>query len=283
MPELPEVETIRRILINGSEGIPSILGQVVNGASLYWQKTLATNNLQAIRQNLAGQEVLSLSRRGKYLLIEFKETQLVIHLRMSGDLRISDNLGAPRETDPILPHDRFYLHFGSGFGLAFNDTRKFGRVWWVADPNDLLIKLGMDPFDSELTEDLFFDMLQGKNRQIKSLLLDQSFLAGIGNIYSDEALFGSKINPTRSSRSLTHFEAGLLLEKIRESLQLGINHNGASIDWVYRGGDFQNYFQVYQRKGQPCPVCGTLIVRTTVSQRGTHYCPNCQPKEKKDT
>ena len=283
MPELPEVETIRRILINGSESTPSILGQVVTGASLFWPKTLATANLQDLQANLAGKPILNLTRRGKFLLIEFKENHLVMHLRMSGDLRMAENLGTPRETAPILPHDRFYLHFRSRFGLAFNDSRKFGRVWFVADPRDLLMKLGPDPFDTELTEDLFYTMLLSKNRQIKSLLLDQTFLAGIGNIYSDEALFGSKIHPTRSSRSLTYSEAALLLAKIKASLQLGIDHNGASIDWVYRGGNFQNYFQVYQRKGQPCPVCGTLIVRTTVSQRGTHYCPNCQPKEKKDT
>ena len=282
MPELPEVETIRRILINGSEFSPSILGQTVTGASLFWPKTLATANLQALRQSLAGQTVLSLTRRGKFLLINFKENHLVVHLRMSGDLRMAENLGTPRDTEPILPHDRFYLHFESGIGLAFNDTRKFGRVWYVTDPIDLLKKLGQDPFDAELTVDRFYSLLQQKNRQIKSLLLDQSFLAGIGNIYSDEALFGSKIHPKRSSRSLSQPEAALLLEKIRESLQLGIDHNGASIDWVYRGGDFQNYFQVYQRKGQPCPVCGTTIERTTVSQRGTHFCPNCQHIEKKD-
>ncbi len=282
MPELPEVETIRRILVNGNEVTSSILGQVVTGASLFWPKTLATANLENLRESLDGQLILDLTRRGKFLLIDFKNFHLVIHLRMSGDLRMAKNLGAPRETEPILPHDRFYLHFRSGFGLAFNDTRKFGRVWFVADPTDILQKLGPDPFSPELTEPIFYHLLQNKNRQIKSLLLDQSFLAGIGNIYSDEALFSSKINPKRSSRSINPSEAGLLLEKIRESLNLGITHNGASIDWVYRGGDFQNYFQVYQRKGQPCPVCGTPIIRTTVSQRGTHYCPNCQPMEKKD-
>ena len=282
MPELPEVETIRRILVNGDEATPSILGQVVKGASLFWPKTLATANLQDLREKLADQVILNLNRRGKFLLIGLKEDYLVIHLRMSGDLRMATHLGAPRETEPILPHDRFYVHFESGYGLAFNDTRKFGRVWLLADPNELLQKLGPDPFSPELTDPAFYDLLQNKNRQIKSLLLDQSFLAGIGNIYSDEALFSSKINPKRSSQSLTRGEAALLLEKIKESLQLGIDHNGASIDWVYRGGEFQNYFQVYQRKGQPCPVCGTLIVRTTVSQRGTHYCPHCQSIGKKD-
>jgi formamidopyrimidine-DNA glycosylase len=283
MPELPEVETIRRILVNGSEGIPSLLGQVVTGASLFWPKTLATANLLNLRERLTGQSILNITRRGKFLLIAFKEFHLVVHLRMSGDLRMAENLGTPRESSPVLPHDRFYLHFQSGFGLAFNDTRKFGRVWFVKDPSELLQRLGLDPFAPDLDEDRFYGMLLARNRQIKSLLLDQSFLAGIGNIYSDEALFASKIHPTRSSQSLTRTEAAALLEKIRESLNLGIAHNGASIDWVYRGGEFQNYFKVYQRKGQPCPVCGTLIERTTVSQRGTHYCPHCQPKGKKDS
>ncbi|MEA4813003.1 MAG: DNA-formamidopyrimidine glycosylase [Anaerolineaceae bacterium] len=277
MPELPEVETIRRILVNGMEGIPSILGQQVSGASLFWPKTLETQNLTELCARLGGRQLISAARRGKFLIFDFGEASLLIHLRMSGDLRMAQGLGAPRRQLPVLTHDRFYLHFQSGWGLAFNDTRKFGRVWFVDNPESILEKLGMDPFSPELDGSQFYKMLQSKDRQIKTLLLDQTFLAGIGNIYSDEALFGSHIHPRRSSRSLSKAEAQLLLTKIREVLELGIAHNGSSIDWVYRGGGFQNYFQVYQRKGQPCPCCGAVIQRASMGQRSTHYCPNCQP------
>ncbi len=119
-------------------------------------------------------------------------------------------------------------------------------------------------------------MLHARQRQLKPLLLDQAFLAGLGNIYTDEALFRARIHPLRLSTSVAPDEAAALLEAIRQVLHEGIERQGSSIDWVYRGGDFQNYFQVYQRTGQPCPRCGTLITRMVIGQRSTHFCPNCQ-------
>ena len=154
--------------------------------------------------------------------------------------------------------------------------RKFGRVWLLRDTSDLFAKLGPEPFDQQLTAEVFADMLKNHARQLKPLLLDQSFLAGIGNIYADEALFRARLHPSRLSNSLTSSEAGDLLEAIRFVLTKGIDQKGASIDWVYRGGDFQNYFQVYQQTGNPCPRCGHPIEKTKVGQRGTHICPVCQ-------
>ena len=121
-------------------------------------------------------------------------------------------------------------------------------------------------------------MLTSRCRQLKPLLMDQRFLAGLGNIYTDEALFRVKIHPLSRSDSLTESKSVMLLKAIREVLEDGIHRNGASIDWVYRGGDFQNHFNVYGRKGDPCPKCGTPIERLLVGQRGTHICPNCQKR-----
>jgi formamidopyrimidine-DNA glycosylase len=174
-------------------------------------------------------------------------------------------------------HDRFLMFFQDGSRLAFNDARKFGRIWFTKTPAVLLKKLGKEPFDDTLTGDNFYTDLHKKKKQIKSLLLDQSFLAGLGNIYTDESLHRAGIHPLRMANSLTHEESTVLLKAIRVTLQEGIDRNGASIDWVYRGGDFQNSFRVYQQAGKPCLVCGTLIERIVVGQRGTHFCPKCQP------
>ncbi|RPH55898.1 MAG: formamidopyrimidine-DNA glycosylase, partial [Chloroflexi bacterium] len=162
--------------------------------------------------------------------------------------------------------------------LVFNDTRKFGRIWLVDDPDQVIGRLGPEPFDPAFTAQTLYEALRQRRRQVKPLLLDQSFLAGLGNIYTDEALHLSGVHPQRVSDTISVDEAERLFRAVRTVLQLGIEHNGASIDWVYRGGNFQNHFRVYDRAGQPCPVCGTPIQRMTVSQRGTHFCPTCQVK-----
>lgn len=277
MPELPEVETIRRILECGTSDQPSIVGQTISDLSVFWPPSLATPVPEIFITSLTGRTITVLNRRGKYLILALDEGYLLIHLRMSGDLRLVKNLGSTRLPQPILPHDRIYFHFNSSFGLAFNDTRKFGRVWLTSDPQSVLKRLGPEPFDPDMDDERFFKMLQGKKRQLKGLLLDQHFLAGIGNIYADEALFQAGLNPKQASNTLSLEQSRSLLWSIRTVLDLGIVNNGASIDWVYRGGDFQNHFKVYQRTGEPCLTCGTPIERTTVNQRGTHYCPHCQP------
>ena len=164
----------------------------------------------------------------------------------------------------------------AGVRLVFSDPRKFGRVWLVDDPQAVLGRLGPEPFDPHLTAEEFHRRLQQRHRQIKPLLMDQAFLAGLGNIYTDEALHMARIHPLLLSDQITLAESALLIESIRIVLKEGVFRNGASIDWVYRGGDFQNHFRVYQRTGEPCPVCGTPIARMVVGQRGTHYCPHCQ-------
>jgi formamidopyrimidine-DNA glycosylase len=151
-------------------------------------------------------------------------------------------------------------------------------MWLVADPQRVLGELGPEPLTAEFTAGAFREMLRGHARQLKPLLLDQKFLAGLGNIYTDEALHLAGLHPNRLAGTLSEAEVERLWTAIRAVLAEGIRHHGASIDWVYRGGDFQNTFRVYQRTGLPCPVCGTLIERRVVGQRGTHFCPVCQPE-----
>lgn len=272
MPELPEVETIARKLR------PELVGRSIIQANLFWSRTLATPTPARFKKQVKGQEIKAVGRRAKYFVMELSDFHLFVHLRMSGDLYIKEVDAKPENHDRLIldltpgpsPESR------GGSKLVFNDTRKFGRVWLVQDPDEVIGGLGPEPLSEAFTAQTLYEGLQSRHRQLKPLLLDQSFLAGMGNIYTDEALHKARLHPLASSDSVNREQAGVLWEAIREVLQEGIRRNGASIDWVYRGGEFQNYFRVYDRKGQPCPVCGTSIERLVVGQRGTHICPNCQ-------
>jgi formamidopyrimidine-DNA glycosylase len=273
MPELPEVETIVRALRNGGRGDVSVLNRRIQSVDLRWIKTLAMPDADDFTARLTGQQITDVSRRGKYVVIHLENAYLLIHLRMSGDLRVQSP-----PLPPSAPHDRLNIDFTDGFRLVFNDTRKFGRVWLTDDPEIVTGSLGPEPLNGSLLPEKFFYNLHSKKKYIKSLLLDQSFLAGLGNIYVDESLFRAGIHPLRTSNSLSRDESNRLLKAIGETLTDGIQNNGASIDWVYRGGEFQNNFRVYQQTGKPCVVCGTPIERIVSGQRGTHFCPKCQPK-----
>jgi formamidopyrimidine-DNA glycosylase len=273
MPELPEVETIARGLREGNGGQSSVLQHQIIKVKLLWPRTLAEPQPSRLSRLLKGRRLIEIKRRGKFLVFDLEGICMLIHLRMSGDLfvRVGDA--------PIKKHDRLVIWLekeGVDCQLVFNDTRKFGRVWVTRRPEDALGKLGPEPLDEALTPEEFHQMLTGRKRQLKPLLLDQTFLAGLGNIYTDEALHLAKLHPLRRADTLSLVEAQCLLASIRSILNEGIARNGASIDWVYRGGEFQNHFRVYGREGQPCPVCGTPITRLVVGQRGTHLCKNCQ-------
>jgi formamidopyrimidine-DNA glycosylase len=277
MPELPEVETIANGLRQGrnepaAAAHPALPGLHILAARLLWERTLATPSPAEFAVRIPGQAFQNFSRRGKFLLARLTQDTLIFHLRMSGDLLVE-----PLEA-PMPPHHRLVLELEGGWRLAFNDTRKFGRAWLVRDPEEITGKLGPEPFDPTLTPSVFLSMLQRSHRPLKPLLLDQAFLAGLGNIYTDEALHLAGLHPLAAADSVPADKAEKLLAAIRSVLQAGIRHHGASIDWVYRGGDFQNYFSVYQRTGAPCKTCGTPICRVVIGQRGTHFCPHCQPE-----
>lgn len=270
MPELPEVESIRNKFRLGSADNPSLLGNTIRGTELLWPRTLEAPTPHEFSRRIVGQKIAAIGRRGKYLLFHLDDDTLVIHLRMSGDLFYEP------VTAPMKRHHRLVLILDDEHRLAFNDARKFGRIWLVENPAAMLERLGPEPFDETLTAADFHQRLQRHRRQIKPLLLDQGFLAGVGNIYADESLHLAKIHPLRRSHTLLLKEAQCLLTSLRAVLNEGIRRNGASIDWVYRGGDYQNQFQVYQRTGEACFRCQTPIARIVVGQRGTHFCPRCQ-------
>lgn len=270
MPELPEVETITQTLKYGIKGSPSIIGRAITGVELFWERTLATPSPAELFARLPGQTVIDVGRRAKFLILQLSEDYLILHLRMSGDIFVEP------EEKPMRPHDRLVLHLDQGLRFSFNDTRKFGRAWLVSDPLEVTAGLGPEPLDPSLTPEIFHQMLHDRRRQLKPLLLDQTFLAGLGNIYSDEALHLARLHPLATSDTLNIDDASRLLEAIRTVLALGIKEGGATIDWVYRGGGFQEHFRAYGRTGEACPNCGSPIVRIVVGQRSTHICPVCQ-------
>lgn len=272
MPELPEVETVAQTIE------PDVIGRVIVSADVRWAKTVATPSPKQFKERIRGQKVLGVSRRAKYLVIRLENYSLLIHLRMSGDLAVRKGKISAEK------HDRLILALkgrrGEESHLAFNDTRKFGRVWLTDNPESVLGKLGPEPLGRVFTPNWLYENLHKRSRQLKPLLLDQTFLAGVGNIYADESLHMAKLHPLGLSNAVTPKQAKALCEAIRSVLREGIRRNGASIDWVYRGGEYQNHFRVYDREGTPCLVCGTEIQKLTVGQRGTHVCPKCQPLER---
>src|SRR5512143_535963 len=269
MPELPEVETIARTLR------PALVGMTITDADVRWARTVAIPSVRRFKEQIRGQVVRGVDRRAKFLRIKLSDYELLVHLRMSGDLSLKRGIIRPAR------HDRLIFTLKPPRGrtlstLAFNDTRKFGRVWLTANAEEITGRLGPEPLSEEVTPPWLSDALHRRHRQLKPLLLDQTFLAGLGNIYTDESLHRAGLHPLALSDSVGMKKAERLHAAIQATLQEGIRRNGASFDWVYRGGDFQNYFRVYDREGQPCPVCGTPIQRLIVGQRGTHICPNCQ-------
>ncbi len=271
MPELPEVETIANGLRQGGAGAPSILNRRILSALVLWPGTIAEPSPEEFVLRISGQSIRQIGRRAKFVVLQLDQDVLLVHLRMSGDLLVEP----VHNTVPL--HHRLLLALEGGWRLAFNDTRKFGRAWLTSQPERLLGELGPEPLEPTLSAEDFHRRLLANRRQLKPLLLDQHFLAGLGNIYTDEALHRSRLHPLLPANMLSLEQASVLLDSIRAVLQSGIQHHGSSIDWVYRGGDFQNHFQVYQRDEQPCPRCGATIRRIVVGQRGTHFCPVCQP------
>jgi formamidopyrimidine-DNA glycosylase len=272
MPELPEVETFRKKFLHGSDESPSLIGKRITGVTLLWDPTLEKPTPEEFKTRIVGQTIQDIGRRGKYLLIRLSEDDLAIHLRMSGDLLIE------AVTEPIAKHHRLVLNLDGDIRLAFNDIRKFGRIWLTKDIEALLSHLGPEPLEKAFTPKVLYEKLQTRARKIKPLLLDQHFLAGLGNIYTDEALFFAGIHPNTIAKNISFNQVEKLVTGIRCVLREAVHRNGSSIDWVYRGGDFQNYFQVYQRTDHACYRCDTTIKRIIVGQRSTHICPKCQPE-----
>ena len=272
MPELPEVETIVRALRQGGRGARGVRGAHVRAVRVLWPRTVAEPSAAAFERLWPGRTIVDVGRRGKFLRFYLDDGwHALVHLRMSGDLVVQPAPAAlPR-------HARLYLDLDDGRRLVFNDPRKFGRWWLTRDPAAVLGHLGPEPLDPAFTPAVLAQRLRGRQARLKALLLDQRVLAGVGNIYADEALHRAGLHPLRRASTLTKAEIAALWRALRQVLQEGIANNGASIDWMYQGGGFQNRFYVYGRAGEVCYTCGTRIQRVRVAQRSTHFCPRCQP------
>lgn len=270
MPELPEVETVVRGLR------PNLIGRVITGMWYDWLRTIHSPMPDEFAARISGQRVRAVERRAKYILIHLESETLMVHLKMTGRLYVAarDEL---QDADRWV-HVKFSLDDGSE--LRFSDSRKFGRVYLTADVASITGNLGPEPLEDAFTEDVFRDRLAGRSRQIKVLLLDQTFIAGVGNIYADEALHRARIHPLNRSERLNDTEISSLYQTVRAALSDGINHEGASINWYRKAdgskGNSQDHFYVYGRDGQPCLNCGHQIEKIWVGQRGTHFCPSCQ-------
>lgn len=271
MPELPEVETVVRGLR------APLVGRNITYMWYDWPKTIATPDPVQFADRVAGQQVQSVERRAKYIVIRLDADYLVVHLKMTGRLYV---------TAPDASHDadrwvHFRLGLDDGQELRFSDSRKFGRVYLGETLEAITGRLGPEPLEDAFTLATFAERITGRSRVIKALLLDQTFIAGVGNIYADEALHRSGIHPLRRADSLDKAETERLYHAVRAALNDGVQHEGASISWYRKPdgtkGSSQNHFYVYGRDGQLCRTCQSAIIeKTRVAQRGTHYCPQCQ-------
>ena len=276
MPELPEVETVVRGLRE------PLIGRRISGMWHDWAPTIHSPGAAEFAARIAGQAVRAINRRGKYILIELEHDTLVAHLKMSGRLYVADATST-NEADRWV-HVRFDLD--NDQQLRFSDVRKFGRVYLTHDIAGLLGHLGPEPLSDEFTLAGFRAGMRGRKRAIKAQLLDQEFVAGVGNIYADEALFRAGIHPAAPAGTLEEQETARLMQTLRAALRAGIEHEGASINWYRKPdgqkGESQNHFYVYGRAGLPCRQCGTAINKIRLAQRGTHFCPLCQPQPRRD-
>jgi formamidopyrimidine-DNA glycosylase len=280
MPELPEVETIARQLRAGhldlaaGRSIPPLLGRTILETRVLWAREVAGQTAKAFQRRTRDQRISAVGRHGKYLILTLTpsagdtESFMLIHLRMSGRLDVVPQAEAGTK------HARVVWRLDEGLALRFDDARKFGRVFLVDAPEQVTGKLGPDAL--QITAADFLLRLKQKHGALKPILLDQTFIAGVGNIYADEALFLAGLRPLRPASTLTNEDAERLYLSIQRVLLDGIAANGASFDWVYPGGNYQNNFRVYGRTGQPCAICGRPITHIVVGQRSTHLCEYCQ-------
>lgn len=273
MPELPEVETVRQTLG------PKITGLKFTGVQILLPKIIHSPKPDEFIEKLIDQKILKILRRGKYLVINLAGgLNLVAHLRMTGSLVYA------RPEEPQSKYTHLILRLSDGCELRFADMRQFGRLRLVpAAAMDSLAgykDLGVEPLEAGFTTGFLKKELRRRHARIKPLLLDQTFIAGLGNIYTDEALHRAKINPERPASSLNSREIVRLYHAVQAVLQEGIAHRGTSvrdfIDGDGRAGSYQEHLQVYNRAGRPCGHCGRLIVRKKICGRGSYYCPACQ-------
>ncbi len=275
MPELPEVETAVRDLRR------KLLGRTIVRAHVRWPRTIAEPSARAFESQIRDLKIATLTRRGKFLVFHLQKGNpriapvkyLLVHLRMTGGFRV-DPATAPRDK-----HMHVLFQLADGREVRFRDPRKFGRMWLVDDPVRVVGKLGPEPM--QISANKFADLFEHRRGRLKPLLLDQTFLAGLGNIYVDESLWYARLHPLRAAESLSRAERRKLYRAVRQVLKRAIALGGTSIDVMYRrvngaSGGFQDSLRAFDRVKRPCRRCGTPIQKMVIGQRGTHYCPHCQ-------
>jgi formamidopyrimidine-DNA glycosylase len=271
MPELPEVETTVR-------GVrPDLEGRTITNVWLDWPKGLIGPAPEHFMERLKGQTVKNVTRRAKYIVIQLDADYLLIHLKMTGRIYVVPDESQEKADQWV--HFKFQLD--NAHQLRFSDSRKFGRVYLVENLEEITGELGPEPLSDEFTLAVFRERLAKRKGVIKPLLLNQAFVAGVGNIYADEALHIAHIHPTRTAETLTPTETEALWKAIRQTLANGIEREGASINWYRKPdgskGSAQKSLLAYGQTGQPCQTCRSgIIEKIVLGQRGTHFCPNCQ-------
>ncbi|HLS23253.1 MAG TPA: DNA-formamidopyrimidine glycosylase [Pseudogracilibacillus sp.] len=273
MPELPEVETIRKTLSH------LVLDKQIEDVSIYWSNIIQyPEDDEEFRIKVRDERITNIARRGKFLLFYLEEYVLVSHLRMEGKYKIVS------KDEPLTKHTHVVFHFTDGTDMRYEDVRKFGTMHVFPIGEEFkkkpLNQLGPDPFETTYTPEYVKERLSKTSRTIKATLLDQTIIAGLGNIYVDEVLFLANIHPERRSHTLTEQEIETIYIKAKEVLQHAIDLGGTTIRSYVDGkgemGMFQQELYAYGQDGKPCDHCGTLIEKIKVAGRGTHYCPECQ-------
>jgi formamidopyrimidine-DNA glycosylase len=277
MPELPEVESVRRQLE------PALAGRRFEEVAIDDWRLVRPYDPAEVAAELQGERVAAVDRRGKYLVVRFESGRvLLIHLRMTGNL-----LHGPHDSFQDLPHRRAVVTLDDGSDVAYRDVRRFG-TWLLLEPAEaepyLNARVGDEPLDTLFTAAKLGERLAGRRTSLKAALLDQRTLAGMGNIYVDEALWRARLNPLRAASGLDGAELRRLHRGIRAALEHGLARQGSTLR-DYRlpdgsGGSMQDEFRVYGRRDEPCDRCGTPISRTQVAGRTTWFCPTCQPEER---
>lgn len=277
MPELPEVETIKNTLKR------FVLSKTIKEVFVYWPNIIKKpDDVKQFAHLLAGQTIRNIKRKGKFLLFYLDDHVLVSHLRMEGKYRFNN------KKDPIEKHTHVIFQFTDDDELRYNDVRKFGTMHlfpmgkeYLENP---LSKLAPDPFDERFTLNYFIKKLQKTNRVIKAVLLDQTVVSGLGNIYVDEVLFQARIHPKRKANTITEKEAKLIKKYAILTLENAVQLGGSTIRSYVNGegemGMFQQELYVYAQEDKPCKLCSSTIIKLKVAGRGTHICPRCQVEEK---
>jgi formamidopyrimidine-DNA glycosylase len=274
MPELPEVETVRRGLA------PVLEGRTLDRVEIADPRLTRPHDEHEVAAELEGERVALVDRRGKYLIVRFESGRaLLVHLRMTGSF-----LHAPEGDLPADPHRRAVVRLDDGSDVAYRDVRRFG-TWLLLEPAEvdayIDTKVGQEPLADAYKAKHLAERLEGRRAPIKAAILDQRTVAGVGNIYADEALWRARIHPLTPAQSLDPQAVSALYRAIREALRAGIRRQGSTLRDYRRPdgseGGAQHEFKVYGRGGEPCDRCGTPIDKIRVAGRGTWYCPSCQP------